>query len=302
MPYIISKQGTNYVVRKRGADGQPTGSPLGRHPSAQAARDQITAITISERKSKKAIGPEGKRLAAGILNAISQLPVSAGGDEKFNAAYAKFRAACQQYSGMFQRIAAGQEGGSFGGDVQVAAAAKRLSIIAQYLQSAGRNEQSARAMAVAIIARQLAGAVSSGKSGKSGRKARTLKAWSKLDISRMNAVQLKRELAGLRAIQMAARTAINDLNRINQTLAKANQLLPEDNALGEAMHEIGVAIAVLGNERHLTPMISEARDLLKQKQRDEARLQELRKPQQQQPQQPPKRPGLFGNLFGMGKR
>lgn len=301
MPYIISKQGTNYVVRKRGADGQPTGSPLGRHPSAQAARDQIAAITISERKSKKAIGPEGKRLAAGILNAISQLPVSAGGDEKFNAAYGKFRAACQQYSGMFQRIAAGQEGGSFGGDVQVAAAAKRLSIIAQYLQSAGRNEQSARAMAVAIIARQMAGAVSSGKSGKSGRKARTLKAWSKLDVNRMNVIQLKREIIGLRAIQKAARTAINQLNTIHKTLSAANQQLPEDNALGEAMHEIGVALAVLSNERHLTPIIREAETLFQQKQEAENDLNQLQQ-QQRQPQPPPKRPGLFGNLFGMGKR
>lgn len=300
MPYTITQQGNKYMVRKRGADGKPTGAVLGTHPSATAARDQITAITISEQKAIKAYSPEAQRIAGTLLNALSNVSLNSSGDTKVDQAFSNFMAACYQYEGFWRRIVAGQRAGDAASTSMNAARAIRTK--AQSVVDAaggGTNARSARAMTIAISASQLARALSTGKSAKSARAPRTLKAWRQIPIVRMNLVQLKREYAGLRAIQLAARQAIGQLNNIQQSLAKANQMLPEDNALGEAMHEIGVALAVLSNERHLTPMIAQARDLLKQKQQTEAGLQELRNPKPAPQQQKP-RGGLFG-LFGRGR-
>lgn len=302
MPYTISKQGSQYVVRKRGEDGRPTGKVIGTHPSQAAARNQIAAIYSNEKKSakakaRKAGSPEAQRLAGVLLNACNNLPVNGPADPRANDAYQKIRAGCRQYEGFLRKVAAGQDAGA--ADAQAMSIARRLTFMAQAVAEAsapGNREHAARAATVAIIARQLANALRTGKSAKPVRKQRTLKAWSKLDVSRMNVIQLKREIDGLRAIQKAARTAINQLNSINQNMAKANQMLPEDNALGEAMHEINLAIAMLGKERNLTPIIREAEHWYEEKQGTEQGLQQLQQ-QQRQPQQQKPRGGLFG-LFG----
>lgn len=71
MPYMVRKDGTKYLVYKKGPDGEPEGSALGTHDTMMQANDQMAAMHAEEDKpgkqSIKALSMGEERRFGGIL-------------------------------------------------------------------------------------------------------------------------------------------------------------------------------------------------------------------------------------------